>query len=89
MGLSAGNSAEFVAVMFATVRLGATLVMISTAWREREVEHALAITDPTHLVTDGSGATDLTALATDGAVLDIRGIHDVAHYAGASRQLAR
>ena len=37
VGLSAGNSAEFVAAVFATARLGATIVMISTAWREREV----------------------------------------------------
>ena len=76
VGLSAGNSVEFVAVVFATARLGATLVMVSTAWREREVEHALAITAPSHLVTDGSGATDLDSLVTDRPVLHIGAIHD-------------
>jgi long-chain acyl-CoA synthetase len=74
VGLSAGNSAEFVAVVFATLRLGATLVMISTAWREREVDHALAITTPTHLVTDGSGATDLAGAVTSCPVLDLAAI---------------
>ena len=76
VGLSAGNSAEFVATVFATARLGATVVMISTAWREREVAHALALTRPTHLVIDGSGATDLARLVTDRPVLDIAALAD-------------
>ncbi len=76
VGLSAGNSAEFVATVFATARLGATVVMISTAWRDREVAHALAITRPTHLVIDGSGATDLARLVTDRPVLDIAALAD-------------
>ena len=71
VGLSAGNSPEFVATVFATARLGATIVMISTAWREREIVHALGLTRPTHLVVDGSGATDLAAIVTDRPVLDI------------------
>ena len=71
VALSAGNSVEFVATVFATARLGATVVMISTAWRELEVTHALALTRPTHVVTDGSGATDLARLVTDRPVLDI------------------
>ena len=71
VGLSAGNSPEFVATVFATARLGATIIMISTAWREREIVHALGLTRPTHLVVDGSGATDLAAIVTDRPVLDI------------------
>src|SRR5262245_37902204 len=42
VALSAANSPEFVAVVFAAARLGAALVMISTAWRDGEVQHALA-----------------------------------------------
>ncbi|MET0908331.1 MAG: class I adenylate-forming enzyme family protein [Ilumatobacteraceae bacterium] len=76
VGLSAGNGVEFVAVMFATFRLGASLVMVSTAWRDREVEHALAISEPTHIVTDGSGAASLVELVTDRPVLPIAAIHD-------------
>ncbi len=71
VALSAGNSVEFVATVFATARLGATIVMISTAWREREVAHTLALTQPTHVVIDGSGATDLARLVTDRPVLDV------------------
>ena len=65
--------------MFAAARLGATIVMISTAWREREVEHALrspnrrtssltARARPTSpsCVTDRAGARRSTALS-DGA----------------------
>ena len=57
--------------MFARRRLGATIVMISTAWREREVAHAVAAHQPTHVVIDGSGATDLARLVTDRPVLDV------------------
>ena len=71
IGLSAGNSPEFVAVVFATMRLGATIVMISTAWRDREVQHALALAEPTHLVHDGSGATALNQLVADRPVIHI------------------
>jgi long-chain acyl-CoA synthetase len=71
VGLSAGNSPEFVAVIFAAARLGATIIMVSTAWRDREVEHALALTEPTHLVHDGSGAAMLDVLVTDRPVIHI------------------
>ena len=71
VGLSAGNSPEFVAVVFATLRLGATIVMVSTAWRDREVAHAMALTSPTHLVHDGSGAAALDQLVTDRPVIHI------------------
>ena len=78
IGLSAGNSPEFVAVMFAAARLGATIVMVSTAWREREVEHALALTEPTHLVHDGSGAARLDLLVTDRPVIHVDDIQPTA-----------
>jgi acyl-CoA synthetase (AMP-forming)/AMP-acid ligase II len=65
VALSAGSSLDLVAVAFAMARLGAVPVMISTAWREREVAHALALVHPTHLVHDGSGATDIAAMAPE------------------------
>ena len=71
IALSAGNSPEFVAVVFAAARLGATIVMVSTAWRQGEVEHALALTEPTHIVHDGSGATRLGELVTDRPVIHV------------------
>jgi long-chain acyl-CoA synthetase len=60
--LSAGNSADFVAVVVATWRLQASVVLVSTAWRSAEVERALGITSATHLVHDGSGAADPATL---------------------------
>jgi long-chain acyl-CoA synthetase len=71
IGLSAGNSPVFVASILAAQRLGATIVMVSTAWREREVDHAVSLTAPTHLVTDGSGATDLATLVPDLPVIQV------------------
>jgi len=60
VGLSAANGPDFVVTVFAVLRLGATIVMVSTAWREGEVAHALDLTRPSHVVHDGSGATDIT-----------------------------
>ncbi len=68
VALSASNGPTFAAAVFATLRLGAVVVMVSTAWRQTEVEHALALTEPTHILHDGSGATDLAAIA-DGRVI--------------------
>ena len=69
LALCAGNNVEFVGVVLATARLGATLVMVSTAWREREVAHAVSLTDPTHIVHDGAGAARLDQLVTDRPVI--------------------
>jgi long-chain acyl-CoA synthetase len=60
MGASAGNRVavmasnrpEFVAVVLAIWRLGAAAVLISPAWKRDEVDHALALTNPSHAVGD-------------------------------------
>jgi long-chain acyl-CoA synthetase len=62
VALSGGNGPEFVAVVFAVLRLGAAVVMVSTSWRDGEVAHALAVTDVTHVVHDGSGVASLADL---------------------------
>ena len=80
VGLSAGNGIEFVAVVLATMRLGAVIVMISTAWRDREVAHAIEITAPTHLVHDGSGATNLDELVRDRPVIHTDALGGSASY---------
>jgi long-chain acyl-CoA synthetase len=69
IALCAGNGPAFVAVVFAAARLGASIIMVSTAWREGEVHHALALTEPTHVVHDRSGAARLEELVTDRPVL--------------------
>jgi long-chain acyl-CoA synthetase len=52
VAVMASNRPEFVAVLLAIWRLGATAVLISPAWKRDEVDHALGLTDPTHAVGD-------------------------------------
>jgi acyl-CoA synthetase (AMP-forming)/AMP-acid ligase II len=52
VAVMASNRPEFVAVLLAIWRLGATAVLISPAWKRDEVDHALAITGPAHAVGD-------------------------------------
>jgi long-chain acyl-CoA synthetase len=52
VAVMASNSPEFVAVLLATWRLGATAVLISPAWKHNEVDRALALTNPAHAVGD-------------------------------------
>ncbi|HYB80065.1 MAG TPA: AMP-binding protein, partial [Mycobacterium sp.] len=52
VAVMASNRPEFVAVLLAIWRLGATAVLISPAWKRDEVDHALGLTDPEHAVGD-------------------------------------
>jgi long-chain acyl-CoA synthetase len=52
VAVMASNRPEFVAALRAIWRLDATAVILSPAWKRDEVEHALALTDPTHAVGD-------------------------------------
>ncbi|MGH3557804.1 MAG: class I adenylate-forming enzyme family protein, partial [Mycobacterium sp.] len=52
VALMASNRPEFVMALHAIWRLGATVVLISPAWKRDEVEHALALTNPGHAVGD-------------------------------------
>ena len=52
VALMASNRPEFVIALHAIWRLAAAVVLISPAWRRHEVEHALALTDPSHAVGD-------------------------------------
>jgi long-chain acyl-CoA synthetase len=52
VAVMASNRPEFVAVLLAIWRLGATAVLISPAWKRDEVDHALALTNPAHAVGD-------------------------------------
>ncbi|MDT5348452.1 MAG: long-chain acyl-CoA synthetase, partial [Mycobacterium sp.] len=52
VAVMSSNRPEFVAVLLAIWRLGAAAVLISPAWKRDEVDHALALTDPTHAVGD-------------------------------------
>ena len=46
------NRPEFVAAVRAIWRLGAAVVLLSPAWKRSEVQHALALTVPSHAVGD-------------------------------------
>ena len=52
VALMSSNRPEFVVAMRAIWRLGAAAVLLSPAWREAEVAHALAVTEPSHAVGD-------------------------------------
>jgi len=52
VALMASNRPEFVVALHAIWRLAAAVVLISPAWKRDEVEHALALTNPSHAVGD-------------------------------------
>jgi long-chain acyl-CoA synthetase len=52
VAVMASNRPEFVALLRAIWRLGATAVLLSPAWKRGEVDHALALTNPTHAAGD-------------------------------------
>jgi long-chain acyl-CoA synthetase len=52
VALMASTRPEFVVAVRAIWRLGATPVLLSPAWKRDEVEHALALTNPTDAVGD-------------------------------------
>jgi long-chain acyl-CoA synthetase len=52
VALMASNRPEFVAAVLAIWRLGAVVVLLSPAWRHREVDHALSLTNPVDAVGD-------------------------------------
>lgn len=52
VALMSSNRPEFVIALWAIWRLGAAAVLLSPAWRKAEVEHALALTKPSHALGD-------------------------------------
>jgi long-chain acyl-CoA synthetase len=59
VALMASNRPEFVVALHAIWRLAAVVVLISPAWKRLEVEHALALTSPSHAVGDHDVLSDL------------------------------
>lgn len=53
------NRPEFVVAVRAIWRLGAAVVLLSPAWKQSEVQHALALTDPSHAVGDNPVLAEL------------------------------
>jgi acyl-CoA synthetase (AMP-forming)/AMP-acid ligase II len=59
VAVMASNRPEFVVALHAIWRLAAVVVLISPAWKRHEVEHALALTSPSHAVGDHDVLSDL------------------------------
>jgi acyl-CoA synthetase (AMP-forming)/AMP-acid ligase II len=66
--LMMGNRPELIAAIYGVSRLGAAAVLLSPAWKEREVEHALKLTSPVHAIVD---ATTAPLLASIGRLTDV------------------
>jgi acyl-CoA synthetase (AMP-forming)/AMP-acid ligase II len=62
VALMAANRPEFVVALWAIWRLGAVVVLISPAHKRDEVEHALALTQPSHAVGDHPVLAELMAM---------------------------
>ena len=52
VAVMSSNRPEFVVALHAIWRLGAAAVLMSPAWKQAEVSHALSLTRPTHAVGD-------------------------------------
>jgi long-chain acyl-CoA synthetase len=59
VALMASTRPEFVIALRAIWRLGAAVVLLSPAWKRDEVEHALALTNPTQAVGDQPVLADM------------------------------
>ena len=61
-----GNRPEFVIAYLAVIRLGAAMVPINLAYRQREIAHMLADAEPRLLSPSGRSSPILDELAEDG-----------------------
>jgi long-chain acyl-CoA synthetase len=71
VALMMSNRPEFVAAVHAVSKVGAASVLLSPAWKTREVGHALEVTGPVHAVGDGQSTTVLGEFFGDGQVTDL------------------
>jgi long-chain acyl-CoA synthetase len=71
VALMTANRPEFVVAVHAVSKVGAASVLISPAWKAREVEHAVDLTGPVHAVADGGGTATLTHLLGRERVTDL------------------
>ena len=53
VAVMASNRPEFFTAVFGILKLGASAVMISSAWKQAETTHAVHLTEPVLAVTDG------------------------------------
>lgn len=65
------NRPEFIAAVNAVSRLGAASVLLSPAWKAREVQDAYRLTGPVHAVADGDSAELLGHVAGAAVVTNL------------------
>lgn len=65
------NRVEFIIAVHGISRVGAASVLLSPAWKAREVAHAVALTAPVHAVTDGEATAVLTERLGPDRVTDV------------------
>ncbi|MCQ3811803.1 MAG: acyl--CoA ligase [Acidimicrobiia bacterium] len=65
VAVMASNRPEFFTSVFGILKLGASAVMISSAWKESETAHAVNLTEPVLAVTDGDTHLRLPAQLAD------------------------
>jgi long-chain acyl-CoA synthetase len=65
------NRPEFLVAVHGTSKIGAASVLLSPAWKEWEVGHALKITAPVHAVGDGTSPALLAEFFGMGQVTDL------------------
>src|SRR4051812_2310268 len=51
-----GNRPDFVVAVLGISKGGAAAVLVSPAWKAREVDHAIGLTRPVHAVVEGTTA---------------------------------
>ncbi len=71
VALMSGNRPEFVAVVYAISKLGASAVLLNPAWKALEVGHAVGLTEPSHAVADGPAVPLLQERMGSGSVIDL------------------
>jgi acyl-CoA synthetase (AMP-forming)/AMP-acid ligase II len=71
VALMTTNRVEFVAAVHAASKLGAAAVLLSPAWKAREVDLALALTGARHAVADGEAVALLADRLGTAAVTDL------------------
>jgi acyl-CoA synthetase (AMP-forming)/AMP-acid ligase II len=65
------NRPEFLVAVHAVSKLGAASVLLSPAWKQREVDHAIAVTGAHFAIADGEAVGMLSAALGADRVLDL------------------
>jgi acyl-CoA synthetase (AMP-forming)/AMP-acid ligase II len=65
------NRPEFLVAVYAVSRLGAASVLLSPAWKQREVDHAIAVTDAHFAIADGEAVSLLAGALGADRVVDL------------------